>query len=117
STSETSPFPSGTSSTTTTPPPPSSEPATDSSLSTGGIVAIGVTIPLAVLGALAVGFILWRKKKRRQRQDGAVAADAHVWQNGHQLPAKLPLHEMPGEGMIAEMASTWQTAGLPGDFR
>ncbi|KAK3296390.1 uncharacterized protein B0H64DRAFT_169189 [Chaetomium fimeti] len=99
--------------------PTSSELGTgsESGLSTGATVAIGVTIPLAVLGASVAALLVWRRK-RGQRMGREAGTD---WLKSHELPTKphermLPdrLYEMSGEGVMAEMPATRQTVELPG---
>lgn len=98
-------------------PLPLSEPATSSTLPIGAIVALGVAIPLGVLGALVAAFLVWRGKKR-QRESMAIAAP---WEKSHELPTKShegmlgsSLYEMASEEMRSEMPGTGQPVELGG---
>jgi hypothetical protein len=89
--------------------------AASSALSKGAVVALGVAIPLAVLGASVAAFLVWRREKR-QRKSRATAA---AWEYRHELPTKsqestLPatLYEMTSEGVMAEMPETMKPVEL-----
>jgi hypothetical protein len=78
----------------------------------GAVVALGVAMPLVVLGALLSAFLVWRRK-RRQRSQGRAAAPA--WEKTYELPTKsqdvgrpASLHEIMSEEVMAEMPGSRQ---------
>jgi hypothetical protein len=89
-------------------------------LSIGATAAIGVVVPVVVIGALVGFFLLWRK--RRREAFGATEADApesqvenKVYYSGtpQELSVPGPAVEMPGMQMVAELSDdarpgTWQ---------
>ncbi|KAK3303442.1 uncharacterized protein B0T15DRAFT_275165 [Chaetomium strumarium] len=118
----------------------SSSADSSSGLSTGAKAAIGVVIPLVVIGALILGLLFWRRRKQQvlplspEQEYAATAATASVAppDEHHQLTEqpKLPVyyygsppqptqphpHEMPGTYYLPEMPSARQAAAeLPAD--
>ncbi|KXX79921.1 Proline-rich receptor-like protein kinase PERK9 [Madurella mycetomatis] len=113
-----------TSNTSNLPPPsdlPVSEENPSSGLSTGAIIAIAVTIPIVVIGALVAGFFVWRRR-RRQPQYEAAAPVPQTWHEPQYVMKPYPgvaepVHEMPASGIAVEMDSNAQpSVELPGDY-
>ncbi|KAK3901107.1 phosphoinositide 3-kinase regulatory subunit 5 [Staphylotrichum tortipilum] len=130
--SDTSPTPSS---------PPTDDTNTSTGLSTGAKAAIGVVVPLVVLGALAIGFAIWwrRRKGRRGLLAPSSSAASSPPEAGHEFQGyqqgqqgqeqQLQGGKMPGEGegyyyygggedvvqpvVVHEMAGTWVPPELP----
>lgn len=104
-------------------------------LSTGAKAAIGVVVPLLVIGALVAGFLLWRR--RRGAREAALSSappppqppseGLEHTQYEHYVPAKQPgydhyysgtpqPHEMTTHWAASELPSTRAAVELPGEL-
>ncbi|KAK4241771.1 hypothetical protein C8A03DRAFT_12005 [Achaetomium macrosporum] len=87
-----------------------------SGLSTGAKAAIGVVVPLAVIGALILGLVCWRRRRQvsvSPEQDYAAAAPAGHHQLMDQPKPPAYYYGGPPQQQPHEMQGTWHLPELP----
>ncbi|KAK4451423.1 phosphoinositide 3-kinase regulatory subunit 5 [Podospora aff. communis PSN243] len=91
-------------------------------LSIGATVAIGVIVPVVVIGALVGFFLLWRKR-RREAYGATTEAEVHDSQESQESQVENKVyysgapHELSVSGQALEMPGTRMVAELSGDAR